>query len=148
MRLLRGLTRRIGLTLFVAGLVLSPNTIDALKVLKLAGEGAIAEYRLRAIPPETYAREIEAALEAHDDDLARSLVALAEDQGVVVPAALLTRVAEVPHCSCTFPRWAAAFLQTPCRGRQGIVRHPKKLPRSNASWEDRMGRIYRQQSWG
>ena len=96
MRLWRGLTRRIGLTLFVAGLVLSPNTIAALKVLKLAGEGAIAEYRLSMIPPETYATEIEAALATHDNDLARSLVALAEDQGVAVPAELLTRVAEVP----------------------------------------------------
>lgn len=96
MRLLRGLTRRIGLTLFVTGLVLSPNTIDAIKVLKLAGEGAIAEYRLRSIPPETYAIEIEAALEAHDNDLARSLVALADDQGIEVPPELRTRLAQVP----------------------------------------------------
>ena len=96
MRLFRGLLGRIGLTLFVAGLVLSPNTIAALKVLKLAGEGAIAEYRLRMIPPESYLREIEAALEVHDNDLARSLVALAEDQGIEVPPALLERMATMP----------------------------------------------------
>jgi hypothetical protein len=95
-RLWRGLTARIGLTLFVTGLVLSPNTIDALKVLKFAGEGAIADYRLNLVAPQTYVTEIEAALDAHDNDLARSLAALADDRGVAVPAALLARLADVP----------------------------------------------------
>jgi hypothetical protein len=92
----RGLLGRIGLTLFVFGLALSPNTLDAFKVLRFAGEGAIADYRLRLIPPETYTAEIGAALDAHDTDLARSLVALAEDRGVAVPPELLARLAAVP----------------------------------------------------
>lgn len=96
MRLLRGLAGRIGLTLFVAGLVLSPNTLDAMRVMKFAAEGAIAEYRLRSVPAEAYAAEIEAALDAHDTDLARSFVALAADRGVEVPDALLERLTAVP----------------------------------------------------
>ena len=62
MRIFRGLWRRIGLTLFVVGLVLSPNVYHAIKVLMLAGEGMIAAYRLRTIPAERYAEEIETAL--------------------------------------------------------------------------------------
>ena len=96
MRIFRGLWRRIGLTLFVVGLVLSPNIYHAIKVLMLAGEGMIAEYRLRMIPPVRYAAEIETALDAGDGDMARSLVALAKDQGVRVPADLETRIATLP----------------------------------------------------
>ncbi len=96
LRIFRGLWRRIGLALFVAGLVLSPNLLDAITVLRLAGEGAIADYRLRLVPPTRYAAEIEAALAAGDGDMARALLALAADQGVVVPAALATQVAALP----------------------------------------------------
>lgn len=96
MRYFKGLTGRIGLTLFVAGLLLSPNTLDAFRVLKFASEGAIAEYRLRTVTPQTYAAEIEAALDAHDPDLARSFVGLAADRGIEVPATLLARLAAIP----------------------------------------------------
>jgi hypothetical protein len=92
----RGLVGRIGFAFFAAGLLLSPNVADAIKVLRLAGEGAIAEYRLRSIPPESYIVETEQALDARDYDLARSLAALAGDQGIEVPAALAARLAEVP----------------------------------------------------
>lgn len=96
MRLFRGLWRRIGLAMFVAGLLLSPNLFHLLKAVALAGEGAIAEYRLRLIPPERYAEELEAALDAGDGDMARSLTALAADQKVPIPEALAARVAALP----------------------------------------------------
>ncbi len=96
LRIFRGLWRRIGLATFVAGLLLSPNLLDAIKVLRLAGEGAIAEYRLRFVPPQRYAEEIEAALAAGDGDMARSLLQLATAQGVTVPAALTAAVATLP----------------------------------------------------
>ncbi len=96
MRAFRGLWRRIGLALFVAGLLLSPNVYHAIKVLMLAGDGMIAEYRLKMIPPERYVAEIEAALLARDGDMARSLLALAKDQRVAVPAVLAQQIAELP----------------------------------------------------
>jgi hypothetical protein len=95
-RYFRGLGGRLGLTLFVAGLALSPNVWDAIKVLRLAGEGAIAAYRLRSIPPERFAVEIETAFARHDNDLARSLLALAGDHDVKVPPELAARVLAVP----------------------------------------------------
>lgn len=96
MRIFRGLWRRIGLALFVAGLVLSPNVWHSIKVLRLAGEGAIAQYRLAMIPPEQYVAEIEAALAARDGDLARSLIALAKEQKVTVPPALEAELQALP----------------------------------------------------
>lgn len=96
MRIFRGLWRRIGLALFVAGLVLSPNVWAAAKVLMLAGDGAIAQYRLSFLPPEAYETELEAALAAGDGDMARSVLALARQQQIVLPAALEQRVAELP----------------------------------------------------
>ena len=81
---------------FVFGAVFSPQIWMAGKVVALAGEGAIAEYRLRSIPPERYAAEIETALAIGDVDLARSLVDLAAQQKVAVPDRLLTAVAAEP----------------------------------------------------
>jgi hypothetical protein len=95
-RVFRGLVGRIGVALFAAGLVLSPHVGDAIKVLRLAGEGAIAEYRLKSIPPQSYVAEIEQALDARDYDLARSLAALAGDNGMELPGKLIARLAEVP----------------------------------------------------
>jgi hypothetical protein len=82
--------------MFVAGLVLSPGLWDSIKLLRMAGEGAIAEYRLRALPPERYVDEIEAAIAARDGDLARSLIALAKSQQVEVPEALLAQFDALP----------------------------------------------------
>lgn len=81
---------------FVFGAVFSPEIWAAGKVVALAGQGAIAEYRLRSVPPERYATEIETALAARDVELARSLVALAEQQKVAVPETLLAAVAAEP----------------------------------------------------
>ena len=96
LRIFRGLWGRIGLTLFVAGLVLSPGVWDSIKLLRMAGEGAIAEYRLKHMPAERYVEEIEIALAARDGDMARSLVALAKDQGVAVPAPLEAELNALP----------------------------------------------------
>lgn len=81
---------------FVLGALFSPDIWMAGKVVALAGQGAIAEYRLRSIPPERYAEEIEAAVVAGDTDLARSLVDLARQQDVTVPDRLLVAVAVEP----------------------------------------------------
>ncbi|HWA17587.1 MAG TPA: hypothetical protein VG757_01195 [Devosia sp.] len=96
MRYFRGLWRRIGLAIFVIGLALSPNVWMSAKVLRLAGEGMLAEYRLSLIPLETYAEEIGKALHAGDGDLARSLMALANDRKVAIPDDLAVRVATLP----------------------------------------------------
>jgi hypothetical protein len=96
LRVFRGLWGRIGLALFAAGLVLSPGLWDSIKLLRLAGEGAIADYRLRMIPPEQYVAEIEVALAARDGDMARSLIALAAAQDVAVPEALVAELNALP----------------------------------------------------
>jgi hypothetical protein len=95
-RIFRGLWGRIGLALFAAGLVLSPGLWDSIKLLRLAGEGAIADYRLRMLPPEQYITEIETALAARDGDMARSLIALAKSQNVAVPDALVAELNALP----------------------------------------------------
>jgi hypothetical protein len=95
-RIFRGLWRRVGLTLFVVGLVLSPNVYGSIKLLMLQSEGMIAEYRLKLIAPERYVAEIETALDVGDGDMARSLAALAKGQGVAVPAVLEQRIAALP----------------------------------------------------
>jgi hypothetical protein len=82
--------------MFVAGLALSPGLWDAIKLLQLAGEGAIAEYRLNHLPPEQYIAEIETALAARDGDMARSLIALATSQNVAVPQTLVAELNALP----------------------------------------------------
>jgi hypothetical protein len=81
---------------FVFGVVFTPEIWMAGKVVALAGQGAIAEYRLRSIPPERYASEIEAALTAGDADLARSLADLAAQQKIDLPETVLTAIAAQP----------------------------------------------------
>jgi hypothetical protein len=92
----RGLWGRIGLVMFVTGLALSPALWDSIKLLRFAGEGAIADYRLRALPPEQYITEIQVALAARDGDMARSLIALAKSQEVAVPPELEAALAALP----------------------------------------------------
>ena len=96
LRIFRGLWGRIGLTLFAVGLFLSPAVWDSIKLLRLAGEGAIAEYRLKQLPPEQYIHEIEIALAARDGDMARSLIALAKSQDVTVPPELEAQLNALP----------------------------------------------------
>lgn len=82
--------------MFVAGLVLSPGLWDSIKLLRMAGEGAIADYRLSHLSAAQYVSEIEIALAARDGDMARSLIALAQSQGVAVPAKLLAQLDALP----------------------------------------------------
>lgn len=96
MRLFRGLWGRIGLVMFVTGVALSPGLWDSIKLLRMAGDGAIAEFRLSQLPPERYVSEIETALAARDGDMARSLIALANSQGVEVPDALVAELNALP----------------------------------------------------
>lgn len=94
--LIRAIWRSVVTTLFVVGLVLTPNAYLALKTVRLAGQGALVEYRLRQIPPERYDAEIRTALDRGDGDLARSLVALAADQNVAIAPELTKRIAALP----------------------------------------------------
>jgi len=90
------LWRVIVLATFIAGLLLSPNFAAALKMADLAANGAYAELQLQQIPPERYATEIAAALDAGDATLARSLAALAGSRNVPIPPDLTTRIANLP----------------------------------------------------
>ncbi len=96
MRYIWSIGRLLATVGFLIGLVLSPNVYMALKTVNLAAQGAFAEIRLEAIPPERYATEIAAALDAGDAPLARSLAVLAADSNIAVPDTLTTRIAEMP----------------------------------------------------
>jgi len=94
--ILRAIWRSVTLTLFLVGLVLTPHVIEVARVLQHAGEGAIAEYRLRMIPPERYDSEISAALDVGDGDMARSIATLAGEQRIAVSPQLVARIAALP----------------------------------------------------
>ena len=94
--LLRAIGRAVTMTLFLMGLVLSPNVYLAAKVLTHASQGVLADYRLRQIPPQRYNDEIRTALEAGDGDLAKSLQTLAAQQSVVIDPALTARIGALP----------------------------------------------------
>jgi hypothetical protein len=94
--LFRAIFRSVTATLLVVGLALSPQAWLALKTVVYASEGALADYRLRQIPPEQYQAQIDAALDARDGDLARSLVALAVSQHVAIAPRTVARLAMLP----------------------------------------------------
>lgn len=90
------LWRVLVLGAFIAGLLLSPNVAAAVKMAGLAAEGAYAEIQLQQVPPERYASEIAAALDAGDATLARSLATLAASRHIAIPAELTERIAALP----------------------------------------------------
>ncbi|ODU62159.1 MAG: hypothetical protein ABT13_01490 [Pelagibacterium sp. SCN 68-10] len=94
--LFRAIFRSVTATLLVVGLLLSPQAWLAARTLAFAADGAVADYRLRQIPPQRYEAEIAAALDHNDGDLARSLLALAQSQEVAVPPGLVARIAALP----------------------------------------------------
>lgn len=78
----------IGMTIAVLalGLAVLPRGTEALRLL--AGprdEAAVAEFSLSARRPADYVREINSAIVAKDEDLAASLLALADERGVALP---------------------------------------------------------------
>lgn len=81
---------------FIAGLLLSPNVAAAVKMAELAAQGAYTELQLQQVPPERYATEITAALDAGDATLARSLAALAASRNIAIPANLTQHIASLP----------------------------------------------------
>jgi len=91
-----GMWRVAMLGVFLAGLLLSPNVADAVKLGTLAARGAYAEVHLQTIPPERYAAEIAAALDAGDAVLARSLASLAASRNITIPGELEARIANLP----------------------------------------------------
>ena len=96
MRYLVGFWRLLTIAAFVGGLALSPEVYGALKVARLAAQGAFAEIHLQQVPPQRYGEEIGAALAAGDAPLARSLVALAGDRGIALSPDQLAEVAALP----------------------------------------------------
>jgi hypothetical protein len=77
-----------------AGFVVLPPAVEGLRVLLPGASAAeIVAYRLRGVPPATYAGAIDNALAADDPDLAASLLALADNRDVVLPFDLRQRVA-------------------------------------------------------
>ena len=94
--LLRAIGRAVTMTVFLVGLVLSPNVYVAARVLTQASEGVLADYRLRQIPSQRYDDEIRTALDAGDGDLARSLQVLAAERQVVIAPELTQRIAALP----------------------------------------------------
>ncbi len=90
------LWRVLVLVAFISGLLLSPNVAAAVKMADLATQGAYAEIQLQQVPPERYATEIAAALDAGDATLARSLAALAASRNIPVPPELTERIANLP----------------------------------------------------
>lgn len=84
-----------GMLFAAAAVVCVPKAIDAGHLLAIEDEpAAIADRALaQSFDADVATREIEAALAAHDPDLAASFLALAGDRGVAVPAALAERVA-------------------------------------------------------
>jgi hypothetical protein len=90
------LWRVLVLTAFIIGLLLSPQFAASVKLAQLAADGAYAELHLQQIPPERYAAEITAALEAGDATLARSLAALAVSRGIAIPPELTARIESLP----------------------------------------------------
>lgn len=90
------LWRVLVLGAFISGLLLSPNVAAAVKMAELATQGAYAEIHLQQVPPERYATEITAALDAGDAVLARSLAALATSRDIAIPPELTERIANLP----------------------------------------------------
>lgn len=77
-----------------AGVVVVPRAVEGVGVLRPGASAAdIVAYRLRGVPADTYAAAIDNALVLDDPDLASSIVALADNRDVVIPADLRQRVA-------------------------------------------------------
>ncbi len=91
-----GLWRVLMLGVFCAGLLLSPHVAASMKLAELAARGAYAEIHLQSVPPERYATEIAAALDAGDAVLARSLAVLAVSRDIAIPPELTQRIADLP----------------------------------------------------
>ena len=81
---------------FVFGAVFSPEIWMAGKVVALAGQGAIAEYRLRSVPPERYARRSRPRSALVTSISRARWSTLAAQQKVAVPETLLAAVAAEP----------------------------------------------------
>jgi hypothetical protein len=68
------------------GLAVLPRGAEALRLLAGArDEAAVADYALSARRPADFARAIDAAVAEKDEDLAASLLALADERGVALP---------------------------------------------------------------
>jgi len=85
----------VTIAFLVAGLAVLPRGLEALQLL--AGprdEAAVAHYALTLRTPADYTRGIDGAVAAKDEDLAESLLALADERGVPLPETYRTKVAD------------------------------------------------------
>ena len=84
----------VTIAILAAGLAVLPRGLEAFQLL--AGprdEAAVAHYALTFRTPADYTRGIDAAVAAKDEDLAASLLALADERGVALPEADRGKVA-------------------------------------------------------
>jgi hypothetical protein len=101
------------LAIFGAGLALIPEGLDAGRLLyaqddpELLADHVVA----RTLTPETAEREIAAALDAGDPDLAQSFAALARDNGVPVAPAVVARLDAAVADAAKFSQQAKAFAE-------------------------------------
>src|SRR5262245_3642937 len=97
----------------IAALVIVPRGLEADKLLAAQDDPVrLVDHALdRSFNAEVARREIEAALEAKDADLAQSFLDLARDRHVAVDPALIARVEEANSTSAAAKRAAGSFAQ-------------------------------------
>ncbi|MCA3572401.1 MAG: hypothetical protein IOC86_00680 [Aestuariivirga sp.] len=84
----------LAVAMLALGLAILPRGADALRLLAGPRDAAaVADYALAAKRPADYVREIDAAVAAKDEDLAASLLALADERGLELPPATREAVA-------------------------------------------------------
>ena len=84
----------VTIAILAAGLAVLPRGVEALRLLASPrDEAAVAHYALAARSPADYTRAIDEAVAAQDEDLAASLLALADERGVTLPEAYRAKVA-------------------------------------------------------
>lgn len=85
----------VTIAILAAGLAVLPRGLEALTLLASPrDEAAVAHYTLTFRTPADYTRGIDEAAAAQDEDLAASLLALADARGVALPAASRAKVAQ------------------------------------------------------
>lgn len=96
MRYFLSTLRTVWVGVLILGFAFSPAGYQAIKLIAIKSDSAVAEYRLQRLPPAAYAVALETALAGGEADVARSLVVLADGRKVALPPDLLARVASLP----------------------------------------------------
>lgn len=84
----------LSIAVVALGFAVLPKGTEALRLLASArDEAAVADYALSAKRPADYVRAIEAAIAVKDENLAASLLALADERGIALPPSVRSGVA-------------------------------------------------------